>query len=122
MLESVKKQFGLLFFLVFLFFVCTVLIISFADPFKASWFEIFIFYVCLFFFCSSFFTLIFYWLRNRFSQGLYRQKIGESSREGILLSAFAVALLVLSSKQLLFWWTGFGLAAILVTVEIYFLV
>lgn len=122
MLESVKKQLGLLLVLSVLFLFCDILIINFVDPFKAPVYVFFIFYLCLFLFTLSLLTLVLYIIRNRFTEGLYYQKIAAAFRESFLLSLLITGSLILSSKQILFWWTEISLAITLIFIELFFLI
>ena len=59
-------------------------------------------------------------LRLWFNQEIYREHLGISIRQGLLLSISGIGSLVLLLLNALTWWSGLLLLAIIVAIEFYF--
>lgn len=69
----------------------------------------------------STFTLLGFLLRFWLHRSeLYLDHVRVSFRQGILLSACVLAALVLLTLEVLTWWTGFLLIAIIILIELYY--
>jgi hypothetical protein len=105
-----------------MFSLCTGLIVTFSDPFAASWFTFALLYLSLFCAATSFGTIVFYGLRSFGAQNvLHVDRMAASVREGSLVSLLVVGSLALSSKQVLFWWVELSLVVTLCLIEMFFL-
>jgi len=98
-----------------------VFVVKMIDPDATGIVGKLLFYGCLFFVLSGIFNLFLLWLRrknvdmeNAFSN------VGLSFRQGILLSLFAIGLLILQSLRMLVWWDGLLLLAGIFLIEFYF--
>ena len=101
--ENLKKQLNLFAFTALLFAVAFAAIITTADPFKASWFVIFLAYVCIAGFCFCLVSLLLY--STRFRQNiLHYQRMNQAMREAGLFAFFVAFSLFLSSRGLSYWW------------------
>lgn len=81
-----------------------------------------LFYLVLFFFLSGFFNILLLGARRAFlGNEMVFHGISLSLRQGILLSVLAVALLILQSQRVLFWWDGLLVLAGIFLIELYFL-
>ncbi|MEK7598191.1 MAG: hypothetical protein AAB487_00450 [Patescibacteria group bacterium] len=103
-------------------FIAGVLVVLYTDPEKAGTTGLVLFYMIVFFFLSSFFNLLLLWVRKKtLGSEAVALNINLSFRQGMLLSIFAVGLLVLQSLRLLVWWDGLLLLAGVFVIELYFL-
>lgn len=103
-------------------FIVGVLVVIYTDPEKSGIIGLVLFYLIAFFFLSSFFNLFLLWIRKKtLGSEAVALNIGLSFRQGVLLSIFAVGMLVLQSLQMLVWWDGLLLLAGVFVVELYFL-
>lgn len=97
-------------------------IVIFINPQESEIFGQAVFYLSLLFALSGIFILFLTWLRKITSGGetpfIY---IGMSFRQGILLAALAVILLMLQSFRVLTWWDGLLVVAAVFLAELYFL-
>jgi len=101
-----------------------IMVISFVDPDTAGLPGKMLFYLSLFFALSGLFNLFLLWLRKRLTLADAKAasfNIRLSFRQGILLSIFAVGLLVMQSFRVLVWWDGLLLLVGIFLIELYFL-
>jgi len=81
-----------------------------------------LFYLVLFFFLSGLFNLLLLGSRRVFlGSEVAFHGISLSLRQGILLAILAIALLILQSFRMLFWWDGLLVLAGIFLIELYFL-
>ena len=122
MLETERKQLLPYAIIASLFFISTLIIILSVDPFSAGVLVLTSFYLSLFLFLSGFFGLIFYLVRINSIQTLPYEKHRAALRESILLAVLITGSLLLSSKQVLFWWGETFFVITVVLVETFFLI
>jgi amino acid transporter len=92
----------------------------FASPEQGS-FTIVFYYLALFFFLLGLATLIFFAFHKWWSHNEVIFSAAKISlRQGILFAAFIIALLLLSSMQLLTWWDGIILTISFLLIEAFF--
>ncbi len=95
-------------------------IISFTDPFTASWITFAFFYLSLFLSALGIFTLLGLWLRQILKQKVYVINLSNSFRQALLFSLLIATSFLLLSRQLLFWWVELSLILFLLFAEIFF--
>src|ERR1700690_190310 len=122
MLEDVKKQLLYIFIISLIFLLSSTSIVLFTDPFKSSILLILLFYFSLTCFLVAILTLLFYAIRLRIQDGLHYQRLQAAYREASLLTILIVGSLILSSKQLLFWWIEIVFVLALASIELFFLI
>lgn len=92
----------------------------FASPEQGS-FTIIFYYVAIFFFVLGLVTLIIFNVSKWWNHG---ERVFDAAkvslRQGILVSLFAVSLLLMSSMGLLNWWDGIILAISFLLIELFF--
>src|SRR4030042_6222257 len=97
-------------------------VVMLINPQESGMFGQTVFYLSLFFALSGIFILFLAWLRKITSGGempfIY---VGMSFRQGILLAALAIILLMLQSFKALTWWDGLLAVAAVFLAELYFL-
>ncbi len=97
-------------------------VVMFINPRESGMFGQAVFYLSLLFALSGIFILFLTWMRritgNEETPFIY---IGMSFRQGMLLAALAVILLMLQSFKVLTWWDGLLVVAAVFLVELYFL-
>jgi len=92
------------------------------DPSAADGIMFFAFYVSFFVALFGLFSLIGFFFRVWFSsKERMFQHLGESSRQGALLSGFLCILLYLESRGYLYWWNILLLLAAIIIIEFFFL-
>jgi len=102
--------------------IASYLIAENVDPTKSGMVGKALFYLVLFFFLSGLFNLLLLGARRIFlGSEMAFHGINLSLRQGILLSVLAVALLILQSFRILFWWDGLLVLAGIFLAELYFL-
>jgi len=102
--------------------IAGILAILYTDPEKIGTMGLVLFYLIVFFFLSSFFNALLLWVRKKtLGDEAEALNLNLSFRQGMLLSIFAVGLLVLQSLRLLIWWDGLLLLAGVFIIELYFL-
>ncbi len=122
MLENTKKLLLRFALLAVIFFVGIVTMLFNSDPFNSSKLVILFFYLFSVVFLTSFFSLIFFFLRIGSSRILEHEKMQIAIREGILLAILVTGSFFLSSKQLLYWWLEIIFVATVIFIEIFFLI
>ena len=122
MLETERKQLLPYATIAFLFFLSTLIIVLSVDPFTAGGLVLTFFYISLLLFLAGFFGLIFYLARINSIQTLLYEKHRAALREGILLAVLITGSLLLSSKQLLFWWVETFFVITIILIETFFLI
>ena len=96
-------------------------VVKFVDPDATGVVGKLLFYCSLFFALSGIFNLFLLRLRRRNvdAENAF-SNVGLSFRQGLLLSLFAIGLLILQSLRMLVWWDGLLLLAGIFLVEFYF--
>ena len=122
MLEDVKKQLLYISIISIIFLLSSASIVLFTDPFTASTLMILLFYLSLTCFLVSMLTMLFYGIRLHIQEGLHYQRLQAAYREASLLTIFIIGSLLLSSKQLLFWWIEVVFLLALLSIELFFLI
>jgi 4-hydroxybenzoate polyprenyltransferase len=91
-----------------------------ADPFKAHFWLLLLFYVCLAGFLQSTFTLALYSVRGRKIDSIHAaSQLKISIRQAFWLTLLVIGSLILSATQLLFWWLEIIFILMLVMIEGY---
>jgi len=97
-------------------------VIYFIDPESSTWVVLALFYLAIFFSLSGIFNLILLSLRRKLlGEEVAAESVGLSFRQGVLLSAIAVGILVLQGLRMLVWWDALMVAAGFFLVELCFL-
>lgn len=92
------------------------------DPQKGGWVGQVLFFASLFLALSGIFALILTVSRKRIVDSEERLfHVGMSLRQGLLLSALTVVLLIMQHFGVLLWWDGLLAVAGILLVELYFL-
>ncbi len=100
-----------------------VAVLFFIDPEAWGFLGKILFYFSLALALSGVFILFLTWLYLRLNRDLDNMSVilGASFRQGILLSALAVIILLLQSFRILTWWDGILVVAGMLLIELYFL-
>jgi hypothetical protein len=123
MAQQVKQQLVWIAAVSVIFALCTGLVLTFSDPFTSPWVVFALFYLSACCTATGILTLVFYGVRSLGAANvLHADRLATSVREGFLVSLLVVGSLVLSSRQVLFWWVELSLVVTLVLVEMFFLV
>ena len=120
MLKSPKQQVALIGFSTLLAAFSLGSIITFTDPFTASWITLVFFYLSLFLATLGIFTLLGLGLRQILKQKVYVINLSNSFRQALLISLLIMVSFLLLSQQLLFWWVELSLILFLLFAEIFF--
>jgi len=108
-------------FVTLLSFVAFIFVVNYVDPDSAGLAGKLLFYLSLFFALSGAFNLLLLRLRRKsVNIETAHSNVGLSFRQGILLSCFAIGLLILQSFRVLIWWDGLLLLAGIFIIELYF--
>lgn len=103
-----------------IFGVLLLILTIFVSPEKGI-FTVIIYMVSFFLFVLGLFSMVNFTARRLWTHNeLIFDNIKNSMRQSVLVSAFAVSLLVLSSMRLLTWWDGIIMAISFVLIELYF--
>lgn len=98
------------------------LIVFYVDPESRDIAGKIFFYLTLFFFLSGVFNLLLLRARkNMMRDGGILENISLSFRQGMLLSAMSIGLLILQSLRALVWWDALLLVAGVFLIELYFI-
>jgi len=102
--------------------VALALFLIYIDPDTAKFWSKPVFFILIFLMLSGFFNL----MLLRFRKGMMDMEtqlsnVSLSFRQSILLSLFAVGLLILQSFRILVWWDALLLLAGIFLIELYFL-
>jgi hypothetical protein len=120
MFKSPKQQVTLIGFSTLLAAFSLGSIITFTDPFTASWITFIFFYLSLFLAALGIFTLLGLGLRQILKQKVYVINLSNSFRQAFLISLLIIVSFLLLSQQLLFWWVELSLVLFLLFAEIFF--
>lgn len=94
-------------------------IITFTDPYQASFVTHGFFYISLFLTALGLLTLIGLGIRELFDRRLFVVNLSNSFRQALLVSILIVISFSLLAKGLLFWWVELSLILFLLFVEIF---
>lgn len=79
------------------------------------------YYISLFMFLMGLSTLVLFFIQRWWHHNdVVFSAVKNALRQGLLFSSFVIALLMLSSMQLLTWWDGIILAISFILIEIFF--
>ena len=92
------------------------------DPKNSGALGILLFYTIVFFMLGGFFNLFLIFARRKFlGNEMAALSVNLSFRQGMLLSAAAIGMLILQSFRMLAWWNALLVIAGVFLVELYFL-
>jgi len=97
-------------------------IVIFVDPQNSSWIGLALFFLAAFFGVSGIFNLLLIFARRKLlGEELAADSVGLSFRQGSLLAAIILGILLLQSFRVLAWWDALLVAAGVFLIELYFL-
>lgn len=120
--ENARKTLITLSVSALVFLACTVAMVFFIDPFKASGLIMGLFYISIFAFCFNFFAAVLFLFWKGKGEMLHYQRVRVSVREGALLAVLFVGSLLISSMGLLYWWVGALFIITIVLIEAFYLI
>lgn len=99
-----------------------IFVVFYIDPEESGIIGKFFFYVSLFLFISGILVSFFVWLRKKFiGEDAASETISLSFRQGVLLSIFLIAVIILKGAGYLVWWNVLLVLAGVFLAEFYFI-
>ena len=102
--------------------IALAMVVIYIDPENSGAMGILLFYAIVFFMLGGIFNMILIFARRKFlGNEAAALNVSLSFRQGMLLSAAAIGILIFQSFQMLVWWNALLIVAGVFLIELYFL-